>query len=234
MKIAIISDIHANLYALDSVLEDIKEKGIAKIYCLGDLVGYHTKPNEVLDQIRFHNIPCILGNHDEKILIWDEKKTKAEEVEEKDFVTFWTYEQIDPENLEFLRQLPKTMTVEIFGKSILLAHGSPSHISEYIRKEDTTRQEEIAIALKEENGLIFGHTHDCYRKIVKDKVFINAGSVGRMKDGDNRACYTMISEDFTVEFVRVPYDHETLAKEILASPLPDQFAEVIRTGSELK
>lgn len=234
MKIAIISDIHSNIYALNAVLEDIKSRGIETIYCLGDLVGYHTRPNEVLEQIRRCNIPCILGNHDEKMLILDQNQIKDEKVEGKDFVASWTYEEIKPENLDFLKQLPRTMTVVMFGKTVLLAHGSPTNISEYIRNEEIVKQEEIALSLKEHDGLVFGHTHDCYRKTVKNKVFINAGSVGRMKDGDYRACYTIISENLAVEFVRVPYDYETLVEEILSSPLPDKFAEVIKTGKENK
>lgn len=234
MKIAIITDIHSNLYALNAVLEDIAERGIQTIYCLGDLVGYHTRPNEVIEKIRTLNIPCILGNHDEKILIYSEKAHKDSTLEPKDVVTKWTYEQISPENLDFLRQLPATMTIDFMDKKLLLAHGSPSHISEYVRKEDSEKQEEIAHSLQDCDAVVFGHTHDCYRKKVKDKVFINAGSVGRMKDGDNRGCYTIISEDLEVEFVRLPYDFEKLASEILTSPLPDKFAEVIRTGIEVK
>lgn len=224
MKIAILSDIHSNIYALNSVLDDISSRGIKDIYCLGDLVGYNTKPNEVLNKIRTLNIPCVLGNHDENVILWDKSSDNL--------VIKYMHDNIDSTNMAYLKQLPKNITINIAGKSILLTHGSPNSITEYIQQNDIKKQMELATVLNQD-AIIFGHTHDYYHKVVNNKIFINAGSVGRMKDGDNRACYTIIDENLNAEFIRVNYNFEDLVDEILNSNLPNKFANVIKTGIDI-
>ncbi len=232
-KIAIISDIHSNIYALNAVLEDIRNRNIDEIYCVGDSVGYNTRPNEVCEKLREKNIKSVLGNHDEGTAFYDESQPS----EKNGVITpkKWTFDTITSENIEYLKSLPREISLDVNGKHILITHGSPNGISDYIFENDTEKQEEIAKNLKED-AIIFGHTHNIYKKEVSGKLFVNAGSVGRPKDGDNRSSYVIlsVSDKIDAEFIRVSYDFETLAKELETSPLPNSFAEVIRTGIEKK
>ncbi len=227
MKIALLSDIHGNIRALSAVLKDIRERGIQDIYCAGDLVGYHTAPDEVVKKIKEEKILTAMGNHDEAIVFFDPLKEVLPEGE----ITpkQWTFNHVSEESREYLKSLYKTEKVNLIDKKMLIAHGSPEFISEYIWEEDEKRQEEIATSI-EEDIFVFGHTHSFYDKEVLGKRFINLGSVGRPKDGDTRAGYVILSlgEDMKVEYVRVDYDNEALAREIEESELPDSFADVIR------
>lgn len=240
-KVVFISDIHGNIEALKSVLHDIQARNIdmKKVYCLGDLVGYGTRPDEVINLLKEMGIVSILGNYDEAVGFYlptcgcnikndsDKEKTKN--------ALSWTVEQTSNENKEYLREFEEQLTLKIFEKKILLTHASPISITDYVFEADTEKQEEIAEDL-EEDIIVFGHTHLPYVKEINGKLFINAGSVGRPKDGDNRACYCILTirEKVEVEFVRISYDVEKMAKEILESELMDTFATVLRTGRDTK
>ncbi|ABW18668.1 metallophosphoesterase family protein [Alkaliphilus oremlandii] len=240
-KIALIADVHGNIEALKNVLKDISERQIDNrdIYCLGDLVGYGPRPDEVIQLIIEKNIHSVLGNYDEAVGFYlptcgcsiesenDRMKTKNS--------LSWTVENTSDENKEFLRELEEQISLEIEGYQLLLTHGSPISINDYIYENDLEKQEEIVEVL-EEDILVFGHTHYPYYKKVNNKLFINPGSVGRPKDGDNRACYCIVEfgEKIDVEFIRISYDIEKVAKEIEQSELLDVFAQVLRTGRDVK
>ncbi|WBW96665.1 metallophosphoesterase family protein [Oceanirhabdus sp. W0125-5] len=230
-KVSFISDIHGNIEALRAVLEDMKIKGIEynNVYCTGDVVGYGPRPNEVIEELRKHNITCILGNHDKVVGFFE-----ATEEERNIFsnTVLWTAENIKEENKQFLKKLKSDLIIKVGKKEFLLTHGSPNSISEYIFEDDILLQEEIASKLNEDI-LVFGHTHVPYFKKVNGKVFINSGSVGKPKDGDNRACYCVVEvddniDDIKVRFERVPYDIEKVVKEIEESDLLDEYAQKLR------
>ncbi len=229
MKIAFISDIHGNVYALKAVLEDIEKRGIlsSNIYSLGDLVGYGTRPNEVINLIKSKNIVSVMGNHDMSAAFNDINDTKKV----LDAPLKWTINELSDDSKNYLRNLPKSLSIRVCDKSILLNHGSPTSITDYVFEHDLEKQENLTHVIKEDI-IVFGHTHLQYHKTVNEKLFINAGSVGRPKDDDNRACYAILNlnDELKVEFVRIPYDFETLAKEIENTDLPDSYAQVIRTG----
>lgn len=231
-KVVFISDIHGNIEAFKSVLKDIKSRSIdiKNVYCLGDMVGYGTRPDDVIDLIKENGIVSIQGNHDKAVGFY--LPTTSYNIKNP---LIWTVEHTSTENIEYLRELEEEITLEISGKNILLTHASPISITDYVYESDIEKQEEIADELQEDI-IVFGHTHLPYFKEVNGKMFINAGSVGRPKDGDNRACYCIltISEKTEIEFIRIPYDVEKMAKEILESELPDTFATVLRTGLDSK
>ncbi|MBB6215054.1 putative phosphoesterase [Anaerosolibacter carboniphilus] len=240
-RIAFISDIHGNIKALEAVLQDLDEKGISSenIYCLGDLVGYGPRPNETIEFIKKYNIQSILGNYDEAVGFYLPTcgcniESENDRMRSKNSLE-WTAQHTTDENKEFLRNLEEQISLEIEGYTVLLTHASPYSINDYVYESDTEKQEEIAEEL-DEDIVIFGHTHYPYYKKIENKIFINAGSVGRPKDGDNRACYCILElgEDISVEFIRIPYDIEKVAKEIEGSALLDVFAEVLRTGRDIK
>jgi len=236
-NIAFISDIHGNIEALYEVLKDIQKRNIDlnDVYCLGDLVGYGPRPNEVIETIQENKIKSILGNYDEAVGFYLSNcgctiNSEIDRIRTKNSLE-WTSENTKEKNKEFLRSLEENIKLEIENINIFLTHASPSSISEYIFENDIETQEYIAEDL-EEDILIFGHTHLPYCKKIKDKLFINVGSVGRPKDLDNRACYCILTLDnnIKVEFVRVRYDVEKVANEIEKTWLLKDFAEILRRG----
>ncbi len=240
-RMAFISDIHGNIEAFKAVLRDIHEKGIPSqdIYCLGDLVGYGPRPNEVIECIKDQGVQCILGNYDEAVGFFLPTcgcniESEADKIKSKNSLE-WTVQHTKEGNKAFLRELEEQITINMEEFSILLTHGSPYSINDYVYENDIEKQEEIVSEL-EEDIIIFGHTHFPYSKVIQGKRFINVGSVGRPKDGDIRACYCLmeIDREVIVEFIRVSYDIETMANEIEESELLNDFAQVLRTGRDAK
>lgn len=254
MKIAFFSDIHANLPALEAVLADIDRQKPDFVYCLGDLVGYNVWPNEVADEIRKRGIPTLAGNYDEGIGLNSDDcgcayKTDEEKANGAVSITF-TNEQVTEHTRNYLHMLPRHLSMDFqsHGERIhlLMVHGSPRRINEYLFEG---RPDKSLMRLCADAGadiLLFGHTHKPYhRKLAYDlegktaiRHAINIGSVGKPKDGDPRACYLLLTLDETlsvyhedsvqIEFVRLPYDVERAARAVEQSPLPRYYAEALR------
>jgi putative phosphoesterase len=251
MKIALFSDVHANLPALQAVLADIDQRNPNLIYCLGDLVGYAPYPNEVINEIRKRKIPTIAGNYDEGIGLTSDScgcAYKTEDEKNNGAVSIsYTNSIVRPEERMFLKNLPRHFALDFeFNDEkfkFLMVHGSPRKINEYLFQD----RDEASLMRIMEYGqadiLAFGHTHKPYHRILdnEDGTFrhaINIGSVGKPKDGDTRACYAIldinpetsmkVADSFKVEFVRVAYDVESIAQAIEASPLPDVYADMLR------
>lgn len=254
MKIALFSDIHANLPALEACLADIDSRRPDAIYCLGDLVGYNIWPNEVINIIRARGIPTIAGNYDFGIGRTSDEcgcayKTDKDKAMGKISIAL-SNELVGPDERIYLRSLPAHIRVEYQLNddklNLLLVHGSPRKINEYLF-EDRDEQSMVRIM----NGadahiMCFGHTHKPYHRIIEQHEgdtltylhAINIGSVGKPKDGDVRGCYALLTIDerssitrkdsIQVEFVRLEYDVEKAAKAVESSPLPDEYAEMLR------
>ncbi len=246
MKIAIISDIHANLPAFEVVLEDLDNRKPDAIYCLGDLVGYNIWPNEVIQRIRERGIATIAGNHDHKII----KEENIDKIGEASLSKRYAYAIVGEREKKYLMTLPRHIRLTLASADInmLLVHGSPRKIDEYML-EDMDKATALQI-MKQANADIIccGHSHKPYHRVIQTvdngdnrvRHIINAGSVGKPKDGDQRACYTMITvtpeidkitpDSLSVEFIRVPYDVERAAKAIEKSILPKDYAEALKNG----
>jgi len=141
----------------------------------------------------------------------------------------WTRAKVTDDNKRFLQQLAPQLRIGIGARRVLLVHGSPRRMNEYLF-EDRPESSFQRLAEGSEADLIaFGHTHKPYVKAVGGVTFLNIGSVGKPKDGDPRACVALVTES-TTEFVRVPYDIATAAAAIRATTLPEQFARDIETG----
>ncbi len=220
--IAVISDIHANRAALQTVLQDIENRGIpfSNVYCCGDSVGYGAKPNEVLATLKQYNILSVMGNYDEIIAYLSDKEYK--------FSQKWTYDCVSDENRLFMQTFEDHLFIEKQGVLIQLVHGSPFSNKQYVYEEDCQLQKEIVTAMQSDI-LVMGHTHYPYAKIVDDKLLVNAGSVGRAKDNDNRACYCIIDvENKQVTFPRLVYNYEQAVQEIEESELPNELADLLK------
>jgi putative phosphoesterase len=236
MRIAIFSDIHGNLPALEAVLGDIGRRRPDATYCLGDLVGYGPFPNEVIARIRSDETPTIMGNYDDGVgYDRDECGCAYREPEEQrrgDQSLRWTKTHVTDENKAFLRELHAHIRMNIDGKRVLLVHGSPRKINEYLFEDRAITSFQRLAASSDADVVVFGHTHKPYTKLVDGVWFVNVGSVGKPKDGNWHACYAVldVSAPEPAQFVRVPYDLETVTNAIRRSELPHQFAADLETG----
>ena len=235
MRIAIFTDIHSNIYALEAVYEDVKKRNVDLSVCLGDLVGYCTFPNEVIGFLRDRNILTIMGNYDEavgeELMACGCDYPDPKDMENASASLNWTIDETTEDNKRYLRSLPRQASLLIEGKQVVLTHGSPRKINEYL-KENTNEAEEVMEGF-EGDVLICGHTHKPYYKYYGGKLLINAGSAGKPKTGVPKANYLVVDidkNDIKVDIYAVDYDYEKTAKAIEDAGLPLEFAELIRTG----
>jgi len=236
LRAAVISDIHANIEALGTVLRDIAQQNVDKVYCTGDLVGYNPFPNEVINLIREMQIPTVMGNYDDGvghmrfICGCDYKDERAQALGEQSIL--WTKEHTTEENKEFLRNLPVEFRFNVGEKRVLLVHGSPNKLNEYIYEDSPADYMLELIEKGKADILVCGHTHKPFHKIINGRHLINAGSVGKPKHGDPKATYVIIAfnDDVDVEIRKVDYNFGAVVKAIEESELPDEFADMIRVG----
>lgn len=237
MLLAFISDIHGNLEALEAVMNDIKERNVDKIYCLGDLVGYGPNPEEVVRKLI--QIPTIAGNYDDGVGYSKSscgcQYNPGRETEVGDVSLNWTIENTSEEVKAHLRSLKHRMEFELEGVKFLLVHGSPlNELLEYVSPQ--TNQERLLKITENVRAhvIINGHTHLPMAKFVNGKLILNAGSVGRPKDRDPRSCYLLLNVEKGVvsyEFIRVPYDVKTTCEKMALYGLPAELAVVLALGS---
>ena len=240
MRIAIFSDIHGNLPALDAVLADIRRQQPDAVYCLGDLVGYAPFPNEVVERIRHEAIPTIMGNYDDGVgFERDDCGCAYREEDEKrrgDRSLAWTKDHVTAENKAFLRTLKPEIRFEADGRRVLLVHGSPRKINEYLFEDRPISSFQRLAASSNADIIVCGHTHKPYTKTVDGALFLNVGSVGKPKDGDRRACYAVLeTKSANARFVRIEYDIATVTTAIRQSELPHEFATDLEVaGAQLR
>ena len=237
--IAVFGDIHANLPALEAVLADMDALGLEDRYCLGDLVGYGTEPNAVVASIRQLSNPTIKGNYDHGIGNNSDdcgcayRSEQAEALGKQSIA--WTNERTTADVKGFLRELPESLSLSIGQYSVRLVHGSPRRINEYVYEDRPDRSFERLLDEAGADILVCGHTHIPYHKVLPSgRHVINAGSVGKPKDGDPRACYLVLAAtngQVEARFVRVPYDVEKAAQAIEASGMPNPYADMLRAGN---
>jgi putative phosphoesterase len=237
-QITVFGDIHANLPALEAVLADIDVRGLETLYCLGDLVGYGVWPNEVVAAIRQRNIPTIMGNYDQGVghnsddcgCAYKTPETKA--LGGRSIA--WSNTHTSAENKAYLRQLVDSIPLRLGALNVLLVHGSPRRMNEYLYEDRPEASLERLLDIAEADVLVCGHTHlPYYRVLGSGRHVVNAGSVGKPKDNDPRACYLVLSaegKELSIRFIRVPYEVELAARDIEDTSMPDEFAEMLRLG----
>ncbi|HXT18611.1 MAG TPA: metallophosphoesterase family protein [Gemmatimonadaceae bacterium] len=248
MRIALISDIHANLPALEAVLDDIDRAHLDGIYHLGDLVGYAPWPNEVVAMIASRGIAGVAGNYDTTVAAGYKhcgcryEDARQEALSHLSYA--WTLENTSAGTKAFLGALPFRLDLRpngghVSGPTITLLHGNHVLNTVYVtedRSDDFLANMAAGVGARAGDVVAFGHTHKPWHRVVGDVHFINTGSVGRPKDGDWRAGYVIVGVEpngVTVEFRRVEYDVERAAAAVVASTLPNELAEFLRTGGQL-
>lgn len=256
MKIAMISDIHANLPALKTVLKDIETHQPDIIYCLGDLVNFAGWDNEVVELIRKRNIPCLQGNHDEGIgnskhffpYSFSNKAQQDYGIESIKLVN----RSITPENRTYLQNLPFAITIEIKGIyntiRLVMVHGSTTSNLEYV--QESVNDAYLLEMMDSMNAdiLCMGHTHKPWHRPIfceaeNKKIYrhaINVGSVGKPKQGNNKTCYTIVTipnqasltepNAIQVQFEFLNYPVKTVIKKIAEIGLSDAYNNFLLNG----
>lgn len=254
MKIALFSDIHANLPAFEAFMADVKTKNVDAIYCLGDLIGYNCWPNEIVSAIREQKIPTLAGNHDFNISRMEKNNSfvVTEGLSNGAISKGYTNALLTDSNRLYLQNLPAHIRLEFQQKeekiNVLLVHGSPNSIDEYLLEEKSSDEMLSIMNEAQADILCFGHTHKPFHKIVESKVSdlisykhaINIGSVGKPKDRNSQGCYVIIElnsksnlsikESIKVDFIRFDYAIEKAAQAVENSILPNDFAMNLRNG----
>lgn len=220
MKIGLISDVHANVVALEAVLKDMGS--IDKILCAGDLVGYNPYPNETIELLMEKNIHCVAGEHDKAVVTGDIQWFNHEAAQ----TLKWTVGQLTRDNLRFLETLPDHIELD----SVTVHHGNPNSIKEFAFEYD---QEKICGIFDtiDQKVFAFGHTHVPLYKLCGQKMVLNPGSVGQPRDGDRDAAYAIydtVSHEYGVK--RVKYDFKQVQDTIIKEGLPEIMAERLAYG----
>jgi putative phosphoesterase len=229
-RVAVITDIHANLSALEAVLARIDREGIDTVYCGGDLVGYGPDPNDVCALIRDRTVPTIYGNYDWAIAR-DEEDCGCAYIDRHDreigqLSVDWTLANTDRASKEFMRGLPFDLRFELAQKRVRLVHGSPRKVNEYLFEDKPAKTFERIAAGAGCDVLVFGHTHKPWVHEYGGVLFVNCGSVGKPKDGDPRAGFAILNDRdaIEVELPRVEYPEREVAAQMRAVGLPDELA----------
>jgi predicted phosphodiesterase len=248
MKVALISDIHANLPSLEAVLADIASHGdVSATYHLGDLVGYSSQPNEVVERIVDAGIAGVAGNYDSTVATDYEHcgcRSEGPRQEELAHISYeWTRANTSPAAKRVLGGLPFRLDVRPLGghtsgPSLRLFHGNHNLNTFYMFEDRPNAMlESMAASAGAKAGdlIAFGHTHKPWHREVAGVHFVNTGSVGRPKDGDWRAGYVLVDVgpgSLEVEFVRVTYDIDRTVAGVRAANLPEDFVAFLQAGGK--
>lgn len=248
MRLAFISDIHANLPALEAVLTDLDRHRPDAVYCLGDLVSYAPWPNEVIALVRDRRIPTIMGNHDDELSrlapgqhLPTPDSSSASWVGAQSLA--FTHITLGSDERAYLAGLPRHLRLEFAlptgWSNVLLVHGSPTSLTEYVLEDRPESELQTMLDKANADILLCGHSHLPYQRRLMThttnplphRYVINTGSVGKPKDGDPRASYVLLDwrrDGPHSQLIRVAYDVEKTAKAIEQGPLPDELARRLR------
>jgi putative phosphoesterase len=231
-RVAVITDIHANLPALEAVFEAIERTGVDALYCGGDLVGYGPHPNEVCALIEERGIPTIYGNYDHAIgRDLEDCGCAYRDQHDRELGQLsiaWTLAHTSRPSKEFMRGLPFDRRFELGRNRVRLVHGSPRKVNEYLFADKPARTFERIAAGADCDVLVFGHTHQPWIREYGGVLFVNCGSVGKPKDGDPRAAFALLELDgdrVAAEIDRIDYDAEAVGRELAAVGLPGEYAD---------
>ena len=280
VTIAVFSDVHGNLPALEAVLKDLRSRRPDYILCAGDLVGYGPFPGQVVDLIAGQDVLTVQGNYDDAVANFrlvcgcDYKSDRAREVGEHSIL--FAKENTSVDQKAYLASLPRQLFLwqdargtcsgnqppflkvpapavgyhgEVAvtaqpqqwprarfatGWSLQLVHGSPRRLNEYLRLETTDSALEEIAGFTPADILVFGHTHQCFHRLVQGVHFINVGSAGKPKLGNPNPCYAWIeiAGVVKVDFIEVPYDFRVTANAMADQKIPAELIEIIRTGKD--
>ncbi len=239
-RLALFGGIYSNYHALEVALADIERRRVQAVYCLGDLGAFGPYPDRVYPLLRAARVGCLQGNYDNSLAGGlTDCQCGYTDPRDNHFARLsyaYTFTHTSEENKAWLRTLPQNFRLEIEGRRLLLCHGSPRKINEFLW-ESTSPDQFLAYLLDEADADVACVTHTgikWHRKLPDGRHFVNVGVLGRPEnDGTTAVWYTLLSvghEDLNVEFVPVEYDFQALARDMARERLPEEFIETISTG----
>ena len=232
MILGVISDVHANVLALEAAVAAMRQRGVDNIICLGDLVGYGPSPNETIDMIREEGIICTLGAADERIA-FDFARARKPRAGVADQILEWTREVIEPRHVEFLRSLPVQRRLTTAAGRLRYFHGSPETPGERLNLNQDPVSLMNLLERNRCNIMIAGATHVPFYRQVGEGYVLNPGSVGLALNGEPGADYavlTIVDGMINVRMDKVEYDFAAVAFDIIAWGLPRMVAEAVQHG----
>jgi len=220
-RIALISDIHSNFNYLIKVLDRIDQENVDRIYCLGDLVGYYDKPNEVIDLIIKKNILCIKGNHEKYLLDNINYNLKNENIyrikRQKKIIT--------RNHLEFLDNLPDDIEFFISGKKFYLTHSLPNDCLSYLNDLKILDKKFIS----QLDYYCYGHTHIPFITYKFGTCIMNPGSIGQPRDFSKKPSYAIVDVDNeTSNINKVNVDYKDYCKNLSSKNYPDKLISILK------
>jgi diadenosine tetraphosphatase ApaH/serine/threonine PP2A family protein phosphatase len=239
MKYAIIADIHANLEALNVVLEDSKKEKCTHYACLGDVVGYNANPKECLDIVRGMGMPCVKGNHDEYCS--GETDLEGFNAHAAEAIK-WTRDQLTPDDREWLRNLKYLRLVGSFSIVHATLDGPQrwGYVFDKLAAAASFTYQNTSVCFHGHthvpvafirDSMVKGGTYSKFKIEPGKKYFVNVGSVGQPRDGNPKASYVIYDlTDGTIELRRLDYDIPTTQGKIIAAGLPERLAERLAYG----
>jgi len=234
MRILIISDIHANPWALEAVEKDAGQ--VDRVLCAGDTVNYGPAPGACIDWLKKNDAAVICGNHDHAVAADADPKAAPGKQPLALAMRDWTRTQLRAPDIEWLRRLPRQKTFELADAVWLMLHGTPADpLYDYRLRPDVADQildkmmHDVAAEV-----LVVGHTHLPFVRVRRKLQIVNPGSVGQPLDGDSRAAYAIWNKG-KIELRRVAYDQSPLLTALRALPLIESqiedLARIIQTGT---
>ena len=239
MKVALIGDVHANLPALEAVLDHAQQEGSDAIWNVGDLVGVGPFPDQVVKRVRKENVRSILGGYDRAVLRFKKKKTKwRKEMPVEEYLALeWAYDNLSKGSRKYLRFLSREMRTGVKGRKVLLTHSGPCSYKEQLSPD--ALKEHLSQRAREVNAdvIVCGHSHRPFAHQAGDALFVNPGSVGWSSDGKRQACYAILAfktDDIQVHHHRLEYDVDRLVAAIRDNELPEIFARMLLDGLDIE
>lgn len=238
MLLAVFSDPHANLPALMAVLGRVDEIGPDMTLCAGDLVGYGPHPNEVVELVQSRRIPTVRGDHDDAVghdrEAWGPLDAPFSQRLLYHQSVAWTLRHTSDDNKLFLRRLPLTLSANVRGRSLVLAHGSPRRIDQPLGPGTAVATLRRLLGEAHAHIMVAGHSHEPVHRVIDGRHLINPGPVGRPAGGRPEASMALIEVGNSVEvrFIRVPYDSASVAADIRSTGLPSQLARDLLPGQD--
>jgi predicted phosphodiesterase len=238
-RIAVLGGVYNNYLALEAALADVQRRGVDAVYCLGDLGAFGPHPDRVFPLLRDHGVLCIQGNYDNSIGNGlADCQCGYTDPRDNHFARIsydYTFRNTDPANRAWMNELPGQRRVRLGGYRVLMCHGSPRKMNEFLWESTTPTHflERLAEA-HEADVILTTHTGlKWQRRLAGDRHFVNVGVLGRPEnDGRTNVWYALLeaAPEFHVEFVPVEYDYRRLAAEMRAEGLPEEFVATVLTG----
>ena len=239
MLIAFLSDVHANMPALEAAVADATARGAERFICAGDMTGYGPFPDEVCLFLQNRPIPALIGNYDRKVLIVAEQGLSAAQgmKSKKRKILLWTLENLSHQSRLYLSGLPDQLDMQLpSGHMLMVVHGSPLSMDDVTYPSITRPGLTAKLGDLRPDILVCGHTHIPFVRRIDGILVVNCGSAGQPIDGDQRPSYVLVNTEQGAppsgRVIRFDYDHKRTIAALEKTYLPKGLQKDLTEGSK--